>query len=88
MLLDLSSFDEALASLDRAAIRAQAAPADEDLRDAVIQRFEYTYELAWKMLKRHLEQVAGPCSNGWALFSRVDSRRCNAMHRRGSGALV
>jgi nucleotidyltransferase substrate binding protein (TIGR01987 family) len=57
MLLDLSSFDKALASLDRAAIRAQAAPADEELRDAVIQRFEYTYELAWKMLKRHLEQV-------------------------------
>jgi hypothetical protein len=29
MLLDLSSFQKALASLDRAAIRAQAAPADE-----------------------------------------------------------
>jgi hypothetical protein len=29
MLLDLSSFEKALASLDRAAMRAQAAPADE-----------------------------------------------------------
>ncbi len=57
MLLDLSSFGRALASLDRAILRAQAALADEELRDAVIQRFEYTYELAWKMLKRHLEQV-------------------------------
>jgi nucleotidyltransferase substrate binding protein (TIGR01987 family) len=57
MLLDLSSFGKALASLDRAAVRAQAAPEDEELRDAVIQRFEYSYELAWKMLKRHLEQV-------------------------------
>lgn len=57
MLLDLSSFHRALASLDRAALRALGAPGDEELRDAVIQRFEYTYELAWKMLKRHLEQV-------------------------------
>jgi nucleotidyltransferase substrate binding protein (TIGR01987 family) len=57
MLLDLSSFHRALASLDRAAVRAVGAPEDEELRDAVIQRFEYTYELAWKMLKRHLEQV-------------------------------
>jgi nucleotidyltransferase substrate binding protein (TIGR01987 family) len=57
MLLDLSSFHRALASLDRAAVRAEGAPADEELRDAVIQRFEYTYELAWRMLKRHLEQV-------------------------------
>ena len=57
MLLDLSSLGKALASLDRAAIRAQASPDDEELRDAVIQRFEYTYELSWKMRKRHLEQV-------------------------------
>lgn len=57
MLVDLSSFNRALASLDRAATRAEAAPGDEELRDAVIQRFEYTYELAWKMLKRHLEHV-------------------------------
>ena len=25
------------------------------LRDSVIQRFEYTYEIAWKMMKRWLE---------------------------------
>jgi len=25
------------------------------LRDSVIQRFEYSYELCWKMLKRRLE---------------------------------
>lgn len=29
---------------------------DEDLRDACIQRFEYTYELSIKMLRRVLEQ--------------------------------
>ena len=28
---------------------------DEELRDACIQRFEYTFELSWRMLKRRLE---------------------------------
>ncbi len=57
MTLDLASSKRALASLERAITRSIAAPKDEELRDAVIQRFEYSYELSWKMLKRHLEQV-------------------------------
>jgi nucleotidyltransferase substrate binding protein (TIGR01987 family) len=57
MKLDLTAWMSALASLDRAIARSTAAPGDEELRDAVIQRFEYCYELSWKMLKRHLEQV-------------------------------
>lgn len=57
MPLDLTSWQRALASLERAIVRAAAAPGDEELRDAVIQRFEYSYELSWKMLKRHLERV-------------------------------
>jgi nucleotidyltransferase substrate binding protein (TIGR01987 family) len=56
-MLDLSSLQKALASLERAATRALGATDDEELRDATIQRFEYTYELAWRMLKRHLEHV-------------------------------
>ena len=58
MSLDLSSLEKALTSLDRAIKRSQAAPGDEELRDSVIQRFEYTYELSWKMLKRQLEADA------------------------------
>ncbi|NBW82980.1 nucleotidyltransferase [bacterium] len=54
-MLDLSPFMKALESLDRAVIRAQANPQDEELRDATIQRFEYCFELSWKMLKRQLE---------------------------------
>ena len=46
---------KALESLDRAVTRAQANPQDEELRDATIQRFEYCFELSWKMLKRQLE---------------------------------
>lgn len=55
MKLDLSAFEKALAALDRGLARAATAPGDEELRDACIQRFEFTFELAWKMLKRRLE---------------------------------
>ena len=53
--LDLSAYQKALDSLNRAATRSLSNPADEEVRDGVIQRFEYTYELAWKMIRRYLE---------------------------------
>lgn len=59
MSLDFSPFDKALTSLKKALVRAQKAPEDEELRDACIQRFEYTFEIAWKMLKRQIEQEIG-----------------------------
>ena len=58
MKLDISSLEKALASLDRGIRRSKAAPGDEEIRDAVIQRFENTYELCWKTLKRLLEKEA------------------------------
>lgn len=56
MILDFSSFEKALGSLQKVLERSRSVPEDEDIRDACIQRFEYTYELAFKMLKRQLEQ--------------------------------
>lgn len=56
MYLDFSSFAKALASLQKVLERSRIVPEDEDIRDACIQRFEYTYELAFKMLKLQLEQ--------------------------------
>lgn len=53
--LDLSSLEHALAALDRGLKRALPAPTDEELRDACIQRFEFSFELCWKLLKRRLE---------------------------------
>ncbi|RCK80931.1 MAG: hypothetical protein OZSIB_2819 [Candidatus Ozemobacter sibiricus] len=51
-LLDLTSLEKALAALHRGLQRAQGAPDDEELRDAVIQRFEFTMDLCWKMIQR------------------------------------
>ncbi len=56
MTLDFSSYEKALTSLQKVLARSRAVPDDDDIRDACIQRFEYTYELAFKMLKRQLEQ--------------------------------
>ena len=61
MALDLTSFEKAVASLDEA-LTAHSQSSDPEgsrgrklLRDASIQRFEYTFELARKFLKRYLE---------------------------------
>jgi nucleotidyltransferase substrate binding protein (TIGR01987 family) len=55
MTLDLSALRKAVASLEL----ALSKPKDEFIRDSVIQRFEYTYELSWKFLMRHLTQDLG-----------------------------
>ncbi|MEK7991442.1 MAG: nucleotidyltransferase substrate binding protein [Thiotrichaceae bacterium] len=54
-MLDLSSLEKALDSLERAIKRSKIEPEDKEVRDSVIQRFEYSYELSWKMMKRQLE---------------------------------
>jgi nucleotidyltransferase substrate binding protein (TIGR01987 family) len=54
IMLDLTPLTRALAALDRGLARWSKAPKDEEVRDACIQRFEYTFELSWKMLKRRL----------------------------------
>ena len=53
MKLDLSSFDQALVLLDEALREWDRAPSSF-VKDSCIQRFKYSYELAWKMLKRQL----------------------------------
>lgn len=59
MPLELTPFRNALASLERGLVRRRANLADEEVRDACIQRFEYCFELSWKMLKRQIEAELG-----------------------------
>lgn len=49
--LNISFFEKALKSLSE----ALKAPKTKMNRDATIQRFEYTFELSWKFLKRYLK---------------------------------
>lgn len=51
-------------------------PKDEFIRDAVIQRFEYCYELAWKTIRRYLADDVG--SETLAPLSRKDLFRLAA----------
>ena len=44
--IDLTSLEKALSNLERAIIRSQREPTDQEVRDSVIQRFEYSYELS------------------------------------------
>lgn len=57
MKLELSSFEKALASLVEALVEFDRTQS-QFVKDACIQRFEYTYELAHKLLKRQLEAMS------------------------------
>jgi nucleotidyltransferase substrate binding protein (TIGR01987 family) len=54
--LVLTPFEKALESLEN----VLEVPKNDIVRDATIQRFEYTCELAWKMIKRHLDWAGHP----------------------------
>lgn len=59
MSIELSPLRDALAQLRDGLRQADAEPDDELSRDGVIQRFEYSHELALKFLRRVLETVFG-----------------------------
>ena len=52
--IDITSLIRASKTLDEALVRALKNEEDDMLRDACIQRFEYCFELGWKMMKRVL----------------------------------
>lgn len=53
--LDISSFSKAVDSLEEAVLEMKKQPNNKFVRDASILRFENTYEICAKMLKRYLE---------------------------------
>lgn len=78
MTLDFTPLANATTQLEKALSYAQspAAQADaglhEQLRNSVIQCFEFTYELSWKMLKRFLEATeASPAELDLATFQSL-----------------
>ena len=58
MSLDITSLGNAVRRLREGLERYKREPTDEQIRDGLIQRFEFTYELTHKMLKRYLKETA------------------------------
>lgn len=56
--LDVGPLASAVGRLREGYERHRLEPEDEQLRDGLIQRFEFTYELAHKMLRRYLRMVS------------------------------
>lgn len=60
MTVDLGPLRRTIGALQEALFTYQSRTTDESLRvllrDATIQRFEFTFEVAWKTLKRFLEE--------------------------------
>lgn len=58
MTLDLSSLQNTILRLKEGIQRYDQDTSDTQIRDGLIQRFEFTYELSHKMLKRFLESTS------------------------------
>ena len=56
--LDLTPLTRAIARLREGLERYQQDTSDTQIRDGLIQRFEFTYEISHKMLKRFLEATS------------------------------
>lgn len=56
--LDLTPLANAVQRLNEGFVRYQQDTTDTQIRDGLIQRFEFTYEISHKMLKRYLESVS------------------------------
>lgn len=58
MKLDISALEKAVERLQEGLLRYQQDIRDAQIRDGLVQRFEFTYELSHKLLKRYLESVS------------------------------
>lgn len=55
--MKMNNFHNALQRLKEAVAEWQEGNTSDVVRDGLIQRFEFTYELAWKTTKEYLEEI-------------------------------
>ena len=58
MNLDLTPLNNAITRLSEGLTRYESDTSDIQIRDGLVQRFEFTYEIIHKMLKRFFEQTS------------------------------
>lgn len=58
MPVDVRPLANAARRLREGLARCEREPKDEQVRDGLIQRFEFTYELSHRTLRRHLNETA------------------------------
>ncbi len=75
--IDLTPFEKALASLFEVIKIYNCDKTDLITRDSMIQRFEYTYSISLKMIKRYL-------SSGAFVFENIDGMTFNEMIRHAN----
>lgn len=85
--LDLSSLARALGQLESAIQSLAERPSDTLIRDAVIQRFEFTYELCIRILRRYLRAIAASEDEIDVLSFRELVRHADELQLLRSGAL-
>ncbi len=56
--LDLSALEKAIACLKEGLTDAERLPEIRTVRDGVVQQFEFTVDLSWKLLQRYLKHTA------------------------------
>ena len=87
MCVEASALADAVQRLREGRARCDREPADEQLRDGLIQRFEFTYELCHKTLRRYLRETAASPRAARKTFplSAMSSRGSKPMGRARSG---
>ena len=76
-IIDLTSFKKALASLFEVIKIYNSDKTNLITRDSMIQRFEYTYSISLKMIKRYL-------AGGAFVFENIDGMTFNEMIRQAN----
>ena len=77
--LDVTSFKNALNSL-KSIIKRYENEQDADIRDAVIQRFEYTYSFCLKMIVRYFNTQTADASSIQSMTFNQIIRQANQMN--------
>jgi len=84
--LDFTSLEKEVQRLNEGLVRYKSDVSDTQIRDGLIQRFELTYEISHKMLRRYLEaSAANPTEFDTADFQYLSEPPTNRVYCLATG---